>query len=46
MSPRCPAYKEKTLAALPVGANKTQRYPIEFKVFTHAATNDVFPVPA
>ena len=39
-------YFERTFAALPVGANKTDRLFTEDKLLTNAAIKVVFPVPA
>ena len=39
-------YLAKTLAALPVGASNTDRFPMLGSDFTRAEINVVFPVPA
>jgi hypothetical protein len=39
-------YLAKTLAALPVGASKTERFPTEGSDLTSADISVVFPVPA
>ena len=37
---------ENTLAARPVGAMSTRRWPSEWRVYTMAAASEVLPVPA
>jgi hypothetical protein len=39
-------YLDSTFAALPVGANKEDFFPIEDKLLTRAEIKLVFPVPA
>ena len=39
-------YFDNTLAALPVGAIRTDRFPIAGNDFTNVETKVVFPVPA